>query len=202
MGFFFDALRSLLAESVEAKVSARAAMAGRMLHTEGFRLGPAAQDGGRLFEVWHFPKGGKHPQCAVTLTLSPVEPEGTELLMCSLADAAPEPSPVWAAVLEHVRGQSTGPAMGDVLPPPEGMMGRSSYRHLLVAPPQSLRQTELADYEAVLEARLVELVTLTDREATWIGAHGGEAYLTHMADQGVAPFADRRAGDTRLGEVR
>ena len=198
MGFFFDALRSLLAESVEGQIAARAGMAGRMLNTEGFRLGPAAEDGGRSFEIWHFPKGGKHAQFAVTLTLSPVVPRGTELLICSLADAKPGSSPPWANILEQMRERSTEPEIGDIIGLSEGALGRSSYRHVLVAPSPSLRQTELADYEAVLEARLLELVTLTDREANWVGEHGGAAFLSRMSTQGVDPFADRRAGDTVL----
>jgi hypothetical protein len=62
----------------------------------------------------------------------------------------------------------------------------------------SLSERELPDYESVMETRLVQLITVTTREAEWIADHSGRAFAEAMAEQKVAPLADRRPGDTRL----
>ena len=197
MGFFFDALRSLLADSPEGRRAARAGMAGKMWHTEGRRLDRGALSPEDDYEVWHYPKGGKHGDFAITMTVGSVAPGGCEYLVCTLADASGDESP-WAGVLAHVRTLDPAPRVGDVVSLPEGSLGRSSHRRVLLARPRSLRQAELSDYEAVLESTLVELITVTDREAEWIGEHGAAAFLERMEDQGVRTLADRRPGDTRL----
>ena len=198
MGFFFDALRSMLAESEEGRMAARASMAGKMWHTEGRKVGHPADPEGLDFEVWHFPMGGKHADFAVTMRVGLVQEGGRELFVCTLADETDDTASPWAQILAHVRTRDPVPAVGEVVRLPDGALGRSSHRQVLLAPPQSLRLAELPDYEAVLESSLVELVTVTDREAAWIAEHSGDALISLMKEQGVRAMADRRAGDTRL----
>jgi len=198
VGFFFDSLRSMLAGSEEARLASRAAMAGRLWNIEGRIVthGDVPDDLG--LQIFHFPKGGKHRSFAVTMTIGPVAEHKRELFVCTLADSADDTANPWARILAHVASTEPEPQVGEVIALPDGALGRSSHRHVLLAPSQSLSARELPDYESVLETPLIQLVTLTDREAEWIGERGADAFLEVMAEQKVTAFADRRPGDTRL----
>ena len=173
-------------------------MAGRMWNISGRTVThPAIPDDAGM-QVFHYPKGGKHPGFAVTMTIGPVPGRGRELFVCTLADSSDDKANPWARILAHVASRSPPAAVGAVLALPDGILGRSSHRHVLLAPAQSLSARHLPDYEAVMETRLLQLVTLTDREADCVSAHGGEALMARMAEQGVSALADRRPGDTRL----
>lgn len=201
MGFLFDSLVHLLASEPAARQSAAARMVGRVLGTEAIELGGVPA--GAEFGVWHFRKVVARP-FAVTITVGLAasdvgEPgrvgQGHELIGLTLADVkAPASAPV-ARALVAVASQDL--ALGAVAPLPEGTFGRSSHTWVL--------RTELGDhirdhaeYERILGGRLDLIVPVTEREARWIEAHGADAYVRAMREQGVRPYADRAPGETRL----
>ncbi len=198
MGFFFDSLRSMFGGTEEGRLKARAGMAGRLWNIEGHVVSHQNVPDELGMQIWHFPKGGKHPAFAVTMTIGTVSEQPREWFVCTLADSDEEKADIWAWILAHVATRDPRPQVGDVVALPEGVLGRSSHRHVLLTPALSLSTRELPDYESVLEAKLVQLVTVTDREAAWIADHSAEEFLEAMLEQRVAPLADRRAGDTRL----
>lgn len=192
MGFLYDTLRGWLSPSVDGRLAGRAALAGRMLESEPVRVGhPELQP--IEAQIWHYPKVRR--SVAATLTVGLAEATGRELVAFTLGDSrSPEAEPMARVLAAAVEGR-----IGDVLALPEGTLGRSAHRFVLVAGrPTPLDPERLGDWEKLLGGAIVTVLTVTEAERAFIAAHGHEVYLERMRAQGVAPCCDRRPGDVDL----
>src|SRR5688500_11288877 len=163
-------------------------MIGRALGAEPMVL---IRAGERPYDAVHYAKTVTRP-FAVTMTVGLAELEGRELVALTLADARGPEDDRFARML----GASASTAQGGVARLPDGLLGRSAHAAALVTAAWPI--PELPEHERIVGGRLDLVVPITPREADWIARHGADAFVARMKAQGVAPYADRPAGETRL----
>lgn len=212
MGLFTDALKNLLAGDAARRREGLAGLASRMLGGGDPVLVTHPALPAESPTVVAVPKSGDRP-FAVTLTIGLGDASGRELVAVSLADPRDPRNDRIAWMLAAVAAAGTG--RGSVVALPEGCLGRSSHTHAVVCaaahgePPGRLpvpsdgdrypfSARDVASYEDILGATLDLVVPVTAREAAWIEAHGLDAYVEAQRAQGIAPYADRAAGETAL----
>jgi hypothetical protein len=198
MGLLSDALRHLLATDPAERRAGLAGLVGRAFGAEPVRVRHPEAPAVSEVDVVHYPKAGaSHTRSfAATLTLGLGEPSGRELLALTLADSRDPERDRVAWMLVGIA--ALGPARGAVVPLPAGCLGRSSHTHVVLTEAFVLPDRDRPDYERIVGARLDLCIPITRREAEWIEAHGVDAYLAAMKEQGVGAHADRPAGETQL----
>jgi hypothetical protein len=197
MGLLSDALRHLLATDAGERRAGLAGLVGRMFGAEPVVVRHPKIPADLAVDFVHYPKsgGGLAPRgFAVTLSIGAAEDQGRELLAATLADARDPQDDRIAWLLASAREVQPG----GVAELPAGCLGRSSHTHVIVTEPWVLSERDRPDYERIVGARLDLVVPITAREAEFVAARGVEAYVAAMREQGVQPYADRPAGETRL----
>lgn len=186
--FLLDALKNLLATDPATRREGLRGMVGKALGAEPMLM---IRAGDRPYDAVHYRKSAARP-FAVTMTIGLAEAEGRELVALTLADARDPGDDRFARML----GACAATARGGLVRLPDGILGRSAHVAAVVAEAWPL--PDLAEHERIVGGRLDLVVPVTEREGDWIARHGADAFVARMKAQGVSPWADRPAGETRL----